>query len=81
MQHETVCKIVDRIVADSECVAGRPLITIEGNRTFVEPKGADGILRLRRAWLEAQKLGLASAVLAELRRRGFEAGASQVAAE
>lgn len=76
VQPEIVNKIADRIVACSETVAGKPIVTITPGRVYVEPKGADDIVRINRAWLEARKLGIGQAVIAELRRRGHDAGAS-----
>lgn len=81
MQHEIVVKLADKIVADSETVAGRPIVTISGKTTTVTPSTAAAVGRIAKAWAEAQKLGIGSAVLAELRRRGHDADASSVAAE
>ena len=76
VQHEIVNKIADRIVADSTAVAGKPIVTVTGKTTTVTPSTVAGIGRISRAFDEAKKLGVASAVLAELRRRGHDAGAS-----
>ena len=81
VQHEIVNKIVDRIIASAETVAGKPIVTLTVGRAYVSPKGADDIIRINRAWLEARKLGVGQEVIAELRRRGHDAGASRVAAE
>jgi len=81
VQHETVNKIVDRIVADSAAVAGKPIVTVDGKATTVTPTTIDGLVRIRLAFEAANELGLGNAVLAEIRRRGHDAGASRVAAE
>lgn len=79
LQHEIVSKLADRIVSESAGVAGRPVVTIDGGTPRLHPTTAAGLCRINRAWKEAEALGVGSAVIAEIKRRGFVAAATQAA--
>jgi hypothetical protein len=67
VQHETVNKIVDRILADGRIVEMGPHV-MKGVR--VEPHTMGGFGRIEAAFADANKLGIGKDVIAELRRRG-----------
>lgn len=76
VQPELVEEIVAKIVAECVCENGRPLFLRNGRTTHVAPKGADSTIRIVRQWKKARDAGCSAAVLAELRRRGHDTGAS-----